>query len=97
MAHVLATFAQFEWRLIWQRTKDPLAVKRAAGQRLGRPLRLPRAVKRRIVREREAGRTLTEIAERLNHDGVATAQGGLRWYPATVRHVLGRLAAQETG
>ena len=37
MASVLATFAQFERRLIGQRTKDALAVKRAQGVRLGRP------------------------------------------------------------
>src|SRR5262249_26018227 len=34
MAHVLATFAQFERRLISQRTKEALAVKKAAGVRL---------------------------------------------------------------
>jgi hypothetical protein len=68
MAHVLATFAQFERRLISQRTKDALAVKRAAGKRLGRPPTLPRAVERRIARERKAGRALTEIADRLNDD-----------------------------
>jgi DNA invertase Pin-like site-specific DNA recombinase len=33
----LATFAQFERRLIAQRTREALAVKRAQGVRLGRP------------------------------------------------------------
>ena len=37
MANVLATFAQFERRLIGQRTREALAVKRASGVRLGRP------------------------------------------------------------
>ena len=37
MASVLATFAQFERRLIGQRTKDALAIKRAQGVVLGRP------------------------------------------------------------
>ena len=37
MASVLAVFAQFERRLIGQRTRDALAVKRAQGVRLGRP------------------------------------------------------------
>lgn len=31
VANVMATFAQFERRLISQRTKDALAIKRAAG------------------------------------------------------------------
>ena len=42
MANVLATFAQFERRLISQRTKDALAAKRAQGVRLGRPRQLPK-------------------------------------------------------
>jgi hypothetical protein len=44
MANVLATFAQFERRLISQRTKEALAVKKAPGVRLGRPLQLPEGV-----------------------------------------------------
>jgi DNA invertase Pin-like site-specific DNA recombinase len=42
MAHMLATFAQFERRLIGQRTKDALAAKKARGERIsrGRP-RMP--------------------------------------------------------
>jgi DNA invertase Pin-like site-specific DNA recombinase len=95
MANVLATFAQFERRLISQRTKEALAVKRAAGVRLGRPSTLPRPVERRIVRERRAGRTFAGIADRLNEAGVPTAHGGLRWYPATVRSVLLRLSEDE--
>jgi hypothetical protein len=39
----------------------------------------------RMVAERESGKTLTAIADGLTADGVATAQGGARWYPATVR------------
>jgi DNA invertase Pin-like site-specific DNA recombinase len=88
MANVLATFAQFERRLISQRTKDALAVKRAQGVRLGRPRQLPQRVINRILHERDQGKTLTAIAERLNQDRVPTAQGGQRWYPSTVRAVL---------
>ena len=40
MANVMATFAQFERRLIGQRTKDALAVKKAEGVTLGRPRQL---------------------------------------------------------
>jgi DNA invertase Pin-like site-specific DNA recombinase len=52
MAHVLAAIAQFERRLIGQRTKDALAVRRAQGVRLGRPAVLPAAVVDRIADER---------------------------------------------
>ena len=77
----VATFAQFERRLISQRTKEALAVKRASGIRLGRPLRM-------IQRQRAHGDSLRAIAADLNTSGVPTAQGGRQWYAATVRHVL---------
>src|SRR5204862_6735712 len=88
MAQVLATFGQFERRLIGQRTKEALAAKKAAGIRLGRPPNVPQSVVRRMQRQRARGETLRAIAESLNRDKVATAQGGKRWYAATVRHVL---------
>jgi DNA invertase Pin-like site-specific DNA recombinase len=88
MANVLATFAQFERRMIGQRTKDALAEKRAAGVRLGRPRSLPEGVVRRIVRERAKGSTLQAIADRLNTEGVPTAQGGAEWRPSSVRAVV---------
>ena len=56
--------------------------------RLGRPRTLPEDVRQRIVAARGAGLTLAEIANTLNSDGVATAQGGRRWYPATVRKIV---------
>jgi DNA invertase Pin-like site-specific DNA recombinase len=90
MANMLATFAQFERRLIGQRTREALAVKRAAGVRLGRPPTVPQAVMRRIQRQRARGDSLRAIAESLNHEGVPTAQGGARWYAATVRAILAR-------
>jgi DNA invertase Pin-like site-specific DNA recombinase len=88
MANMLATFAQFERRLISQRTKEALAVKKASGVRLGRPPTVPQSVVRRIQRQRVRGDTLARIADDLNQEGVPTAQGGVRWYAATVRHVL---------
>ena len=88
MANVLATFAQFERRLIGQRTRDALAVKKAQGVRLGRPRTLPSKVCRRIERMRARGNSLAAIAEKLNKDQVPTAHGGARWYPSTVRAVL---------
>src|SRR5581483_1742908 len=87
MANILATFARLERRLISQRTREALAVKRSQGVRLGRPRTLPAEVAERLSRERQAGRTLAAIADGLNADGVPTAQRGKRWYPATVRHI----------
>jgi DNA invertase Pin-like site-specific DNA recombinase len=88
MANVLATFAQFERRLIGQRTREALAAKRASGVRLGRPVTLPSSVSKRIASERKAGRSLAAIADMLNEEQVPTAQGGRQWWPSTVRALL---------
>lgn len=87
MATVVAAFAQYERRLISQRTRDGLAAKAAAGVRIGRPRTLGSAIRQRIVAEHAAGAGWTTIARGLNADGVPTAQGGATWYPATVRKV----------
>jgi DNA invertase Pin-like site-specific DNA recombinase len=87
IASVMAAVAQWERWAIGARTKEVLAVKRAQGVRLGRPPQLPRKVVKRILKERNAGRTWAAIGTGLDADGVATAQGGKQWYPATVRSV----------
>jgi DNA invertase Pin-like site-specific DNA recombinase len=79
MAHVLATFAVFERRLIGQRTREALAVKKAQGVVLGRPRSLPAEVYERVRSERDAGRSWPAIAHGLNEDAVPTARGGTCW------------------
>jgi DNA invertase Pin-like site-specific DNA recombinase len=89
-ANVLATFAPCERRVISQRTREALALKRSQGVRLGRPPTMSPYAIERIKRERAAGKSLATIANRLNTDRIPTAQGGRRWYPATVRYTLSR-------
>ncbi len=88
MANVMATFAQFERRLIGQRTRDALAARRAAGVQLGRRSTLPATVTNRIVCEREKGLSLRAIADKLNAAGVATGQGAQTWHHSSVAAVL---------
>lgn len=88
VANVMASVAQWEREAIGERTRDALAVKRAQGVRLGRPPALPEEVRARIRAERDAGRSLREIAEGLNADGVPTAHGGAAWHKSTVSAVL---------
>jgi DNA invertase Pin-like site-specific DNA recombinase len=88
MANVLATFAQFERRLIGQRTKDAMAVKRSEGVRVGRPRETPAALVERVRQEREDGATLQAIADRLNADAVPTVRGGERWWTSAVSALL---------
>jgi DNA invertase Pin-like site-specific DNA recombinase len=87
---VLATFAPCERRVISQRTRQALALKRSQGVRLGRPPTMSPYAVDRIRRERAAGKSLAAIANGLNADHIPTAQGGRRWYPATIRHTLNR-------
>ena len=88
LANVLASASQWERRIIGQRTKDALAEKRAQGVRLGRPTTLPQAVVERIVAARNDGHGWSVIARDLNAEQVATAHGGAKWHPSTVRAVV---------
>jgi DNA invertase Pin-like site-specific DNA recombinase len=92
MAGVVATFAQYERRLIGERTKAGLAAKRAQGVRLGRPRSVPASVRKQVAELREQGQSWRAIAAALNRDGVPTGQGGTQWYASTVRklHVADR-------
>ena len=93
--HIMAGVAELERAMISQRTRDALAVRKAQGVRLGRPATLGGEIVARIISEREAGRSLRAIGDGLTTDAVPTAQGGARWYAATVRAVLnGQVAAQ---
>lgn len=76
MANVLATFAQFERRLISERTRDALRAARARGTRLGRPPRLGDEVAAEAWRMRARRRlTFERIAAELNGAGIPTADG----------------------
>lgn len=89
LAGVLASFAEYERRLIGERTRAALHAKRAADpDSLRRPHRsIPQALRDRIRELREAGWTLQQIAGLLQEAGVPTAQGG-RWRTGTVSWVL---------
>ena len=95
MANVMAAFAEYERQLIGARTSAALQQLKAQGKRLGRPRTLAVEVTARIVWAREEGQTLTAIAEGLNRDRVATARGGARWYPSTVKAVLTSAALDD--
>jgi len=96
MTQVLAVFAELERRLIGERTKAALAVKKAQGVKLGRPRTLPAEVIERIQSAHAAGVSWSAIARELNATAVPTAQGGVRWYPATVRLIATRDHAGAT-
>lgn len=90
VANVMASVAEWERKVIGQRTKDALAVKRAQGVRLGRPPTMcPQAVAF-IGELRAEGRSYRAIASELDKRGIPTAQGGRMWHAQTVRLVAHR-------
>ena len=89
MANVMAAFAQFERRLIGQRTREALAKKREQGVVLGRPRSIPEEVAELIRGYRAGGLTVRAMAARLDADGVRPPGGG-NWRPSTLHRVLTR-------
>jgi DNA invertase Pin-like site-specific DNA recombinase len=99
MLHLFAALAEKERRLISQRTKDALAVKKAQGVKLGglnakgvqnREDARARAEALQPVLEELAGKSARAIAAELNARGIATPAGG-RWHAETVIRVQRRL------
>jgi len=84
VANMLAAVAQWERRLIGQRTKEALAVKREQGVRLGRPPLLSQEVREWAREARAQGLTYEAIACELNAQGISTARGG-QWRAQAVR------------
>jgi DNA invertase Pin-like site-specific DNA recombinase len=87
VAHVVAAMAQLERRLIGERTKAALRMKKEAGVRLGRPREIPADVIERVRELREEGLSASAIARRLNEDGVRSPRGG-QWHPPGVARML---------
>lgn len=87
VANVLGAVAEWERRIIAERTKAALAARKAAGQRLGGPITLSTETRLLIGDLRSQGMTLQAIADRLIDEGVPSARGGL-WRPSSVRAVL---------
>jgi len=96
MAQVLAVFAELERRLSGERSKAALAVRRAQGVRLGRPVPFPAGLREAIFDLHRAGAGWSSRARELNEKGVETAHGGKRWYPSTVRAIV-RAAQEDKG
>jgi DNA invertase Pin-like site-specific DNA recombinase len=88
MANVMSAAAQWERRIIGQRTRDALAAKQAQGTRLGRPTAHDPNVRAQVLAAFRSGTTLSAIARHLNQRQVPTAHGGARWYPSTVRAIV---------
>lgn len=107
MANVMATFAQYERRLIAQRTSDALAELRSRGDaygptpfgwsRVGDRL-LPHASEQKVLvrmrKLRARGKSYNAVAHSLNRSGTPAKKGG-NWFASSVRSAL--LTAEKVG
>jgi len=90
---MLAMFAEWERDTISDRTREALAAAKARGQVLGRPSGVSDDTRRLVASWREAGWSLSRIADELNDRKVATRGGG-PWRHSSVRWILDRPAGE---
>lgn len=86
-----AAFAEFESGMISERTKRQHQARRDRGEIWGATTGLisplPAKTRNRIIKLRNAGKSLWEICNILTEAAIPTALGG-QWYPGTIRRVL---------
>lgn len=87
MAHMMATFAEFERELIATRIKEGMAAKKRRGEAVGRPRLAKPSVARRIVLDHNAGLSYARIARSLETEGILSPAGLPNWQPSTVRRI----------
>jgi DNA invertase Pin-like site-specific DNA recombinase len=87
LASVMASAAQWERRIIGQRTADALRALQASGVKLGRPRTVGVDAAEMIALMRATGESYYGIAKALNEQQVPTGQGGKKWHASTVRAI----------
>ena len=88
MAQMLATFSEYEREMISKRTKDALAQRKSRGLPIGRPRLARPEIVRRIVVERESGRSYAAIAADLTAARLMSPSGRPAWQESTVRRIF---------
>ena len=86
VANIMISLAQWERRVIGERTKAALDAVRARGTHVGRKSGVDDDTLRLIRLLRESGNSWRKIADALEAEGVPTGQGG-KWHAATVRRL----------
>jgi DNA invertase Pin-like site-specific DNA recombinase len=90
MVRLMHVFAALERDLISERTTAALAVKKANGQKLGKPSLVSPATREKLAELRAHGLTWQQVADRMNAAGIASGSGRPRWHAATAqRHCPG--------
>lgn len=87
LANVMASAAQWERRIIGERTREALQVRRAQGVRLGRPATIGEGLAAWIWELRRY-HSPQQVCDLLNEDGIPTPRGGREWRPSSLRAVF---------
>lgn len=98
---LMGALAQMERELIAERTKATLDYKKQKGEHLGAvpygytviegkltPKEDEQKILKKMKRWKKEGKSLREIARRLNQEGVSTHRNGVRWSHKAVSYVL---------
>lgn len=84
VANIMISLAQWERRVIGERTKAALVAVKARGTHVGRKSNVDDDTLRLIRILRDGGKSYASIAVALDGEGIPTSQGGT-WQAATVR------------
>lgn len=93
IANIIMALAQWERRIIGERTTLALEQVRTRGTRLGRPPNVAPETLRLIRVMRDSGKSYQAVADALAREGIATAQGG-QWRASTVRKLYQKVASR---
>lgn len=93
MATILASFSQFERRMISIRTKDALSELKASGKKLGGSKRLVSPEALDLIVALSESRNYSSIARELDARALPTPRGAKRWSPSVVSSVIRGLSA----
>ena len=96
VANIMISMAQWERRIIGDRTKSALAAVKARGTHVGRKSGVSEETLRLIRALRSSGLSWQKVADALTAEGVPTGQGG-EWHAATVRRVALREVTARPG
>ena len=87
-AQVIAAFAEYERRLISQRTKEAMKAAKERGVHCGVTSTVPQEIVERIVDERLSGVSWMRICDGLDADGIPTAREAEFWQIGSVQSVF---------
>lgn len=88
VANVLMSVAQWERRIIGERTREAMRYRKTQGLPVGPPSNFPPVLRRRVKKWRAEGWSYRDIARKLNAENIPTPRGGSEWRPSSLQAAL---------